>query len=70
MFFYLVYFRQLVFFPKYPLLIYIWLVLLCLLASYVINVLNQPISKWVDIRFKQKLSLKQKPSHKQRRVTE
>ena len=70
MFFYLVYFRQLVFFPKYPLLIYIWLVLLCLLASYVINALNQPISKWVDIQFKQKLSLKQKPSHKQRRVTE
>ena len=38
MFFYMIYFKTLVFMPKYPVLIFIWLVVLCLIASYVINI--------------------------------
>lgn len=37
MFFYMVYFKSLVFMPKYPLFIFIWLILLCLISSYLIK---------------------------------
>ena len=37
MFFYMVYFKSLVFMPKYPVPIFIWLVILCLISSYLIN---------------------------------
>ena len=34
MFFYMIYFKKLVFIPKYPVFIFIWLVILCLISSY------------------------------------
>lgn len=37
MFFYMIYFKSLVFVPKYPMFIFIWLVILCLICSYLIN---------------------------------
>ncbi len=58
MFFYMVYFRKLVFMPKYPLFIYMWLVLLCLGASYVIQAIYVPLSQWADRYLKQKLKMK------------
>lgn len=48
MFFYLVYFRKLVFLPKYPLFIYMWLVILCLVASFIINRIYMPLSQKLD----------------------
>ena len=38
MFFYMVYFESLVFMPKYPVFIFIWLIILCILSSYLINI--------------------------------
>ncbi|EDQ95616.1 Acyltransferase family protein [Intestinibacter bartlettii DSM 16795] len=38
MFFYMIYFKTLVFAPKFPILIFIWLVVLCLISSYAINI--------------------------------
>ena len=38
MFFYIIYFRDLVFMPKYPVLIFIWLLILCLASSYIVNI--------------------------------
>ena len=43
MFFYMVYFKSLVFMPKYPVLIFIWLVILCIIASYLIKFLYTSI---------------------------
>ena len=57
MFFYLVYFRKIVFMPKYPLFIYIWLVLLCLLTSYVIQALYVPLSQRAEVYLKQKFKM-------------
>lgn len=37
MFFYMVYFKSLVFMLKYTIFIFIWLVILCLISSYLIN---------------------------------
>ncbi|MGL4653470.1 acyltransferase family protein [Cetobacterium sp.] len=37
MFFYIIYFKKLVYSPKYPILIYIWLIILCLPFSYLIE---------------------------------
>lgn len=39
MFFYMIFFKKIVYYPKYPLLIFIWLITLCLVASYVINLI-------------------------------
>lgn len=45
MFFYMIYFKELVFKPKYSLLIFLWLVILCLISSYIINFIYNPIIK-------------------------
>lgn len=52
MFFYMIYFKELVFAPKYPILIFIWLVVLCIGGSYVINITYKPIIKFLDIKLK------------------
>lgn len=48
MFFYMIYFKEIVFAPKYSLLIFTWLIILCLGASYLINSIYRPIIKVVD----------------------
>ena len=39
MFFYIIFFKELVFAPKYSFLIFPWLIILCLMASYLINLI-------------------------------
>ncbi|EOU1694829.1 acyltransferase family protein [Clostridium perfringens] len=48
MFFYMIYFKKLVFAPKYPILIFIWLVVLCVISSYCVNIFYKPIVKIID----------------------
>ena len=48
MFFYMIYFKELVYAPKYLVLIFIWLVVLCIVTSSVINIIYKPIIKFVD----------------------
>lgn len=50
MFFYMIIFPKLTFAPKYPLLIFIWLIMLCLASSYIINFLYKPMIKMIDKR--------------------
>ena len=45
MFFYMVFFKKLVYAPKISVLIFIWLILLCLATSYLINFIYKPILK-------------------------
>lgn len=45
MFFYMIYFKELVFKPKYSFLIFPWLVILCLISSYIINLIHNLIIK-------------------------
>lgn len=47
MFFYLVYFTDIIYAPQYPVLIFGWLVLWCLMASYLVNVIYNSIAKVV-----------------------
>ena len=49
MFFYMVYFKSLVFMPKYPVFIFIWLVILCLVSSYLINLFYLNIIKKINL---------------------
>ena len=39
MFFYMIFFKELVYAPKYPILIFLWLLSLCLFISYIINII-------------------------------
>ena len=48
MFFYMSIFPELTFAPKYPILIFAWLLILCLISSYVINSIYKPIIGWID----------------------
>lgn len=48
MFFYMSIFPELTFAPRYPILIVAWLLILCLISSYVINSIYKPIIRWVD----------------------
>lgn len=48
MFFYMIYFKELVYAPKYPILIFIWLVILCIGTSYLINYIYIPIINIID----------------------
>ncbi|MDD9266523.1 acyltransferase [Paenibacillus sp. GCM10023248] len=48
MFFYGTLFQSLVFAPKYPVLIFTWLLILCLISSWFINLLFKPIVKLID----------------------
>ena len=50
MFLYSIYFRKLVFLPKYPIVIYIWLIILSLLCSYVVKLIYNPIIKLLDMK--------------------
>ena len=45
MFFYMIYFKNIVYYPKYPILIFIWLVLLCLPFSYLIDWIENKLLK-------------------------
>lgn len=44
MFFYMTIFPELTFAPRYPILIFIWLVILCLGSSYVIKAINKQVN--------------------------
>lgn len=48
MFFYMIYFKELVFAPKYPVLIFIWLILLCVGASHIINIIYKLTLNLID----------------------
>ena len=48
MFFYMTLAPDLIFAPKYPILIYIWLIAICIAASYVINWMYKPIVNFID----------------------
>jgi surface polysaccharide O-acyltransferase-like enzyme len=48
MFFYMTIFPELTFAPRYPVLIFAWLIALCLASSFVINAVYKPIVKIVD----------------------
>ena len=48
MFFYMIYFKELVFAPKYPALIFIWLVAICIATSIIINIMYKPIINFID----------------------
>lgn len=48
MFFCMIYFKEVVFKPKYSFLIFLWLVILCLISSYIINFIYNPIIKMLN----------------------
>ena len=43
MFFYMIYFKELVYGAKYSFLIFPWLIVLCLASSYIVNLIYNPI---------------------------
>lgn len=49
MFFYVIYFKDLVFAAKYPIFIFLWLIVLCLISSYVVNFIYNPIVEKLGI---------------------
>lgn len=51
MFFYMSIFPELTFAPKYPILIFAWLLILCLISSYVINSIYNPVIRMIDKKF-------------------
>ena len=52
MFFYMIYFRKLVYGVKYSFLIFPWLVILCIASSYGVNFIYKPIIKGIDKKLK------------------
>lgn len=48
MFFYMSIFPKLTFAPRYPILIFCWLIILCLISSYIINLVYKPIIQYID----------------------
>ena len=44
----MIFFKDLVYVPKYPILIFVWLILLCLVASYLVNLICKPIINLLD----------------------
>ncbi|WP_391557551.1 acyltransferase family protein [Robertmurraya sp.] len=48
MFFYMTIFPELTFAPKYPILIFLWLIILCLISSYIINFFYRPTAVLID----------------------
>jgi len=52
MFFFRVYFPELMYAPQNPTIIFLWLIVWCLLASYAVNFLYKPLSDRIDIKFK------------------
>lgn len=57
MFFYMIYFKKLVFAPKYSFIIFPWLVILCLGSSYIINYIYKVLLKALS-KMKYKLIIK------------
>lgn len=47
MFIYLIYFKEIIYAPQYPVLIFSWLVLWCLIASYLVNFIYNKLEKAV-----------------------
>lgn len=45
MFFYMIYFKEIIYAPQYPILIFGWLVLWCVIASYMVNAIYTKIEK-------------------------
>lgn len=50
MFFYMTMFPTITYAPKYPLLIFLWLIILCIASSYIIKLFTNPAMIWVDGR--------------------
>jgi surface polysaccharide O-acyltransferase-like enzyme len=48
MFFYRSIFPELIFAAKYPIMIFVWLLMLCLITSYIINTIYKPITRIID----------------------
>lgn len=48
MFFYMTIFTEITFAPNYPILIFLWLITLCLISSYIIKLLCNPLVKIID----------------------
>ncbi|MDZ4992186.1 acyltransferase family protein [Clostridium perfringens] len=48
MFFYMIYFKNLVFALRYSFLIFPWLIILCLASSYIIKLIEKPINEVLD----------------------
>ena len=48
----MIYFKKLVFAPKYSFLIFPWLVILCIASSYGVNFIYKPIIKGIDKKLK------------------
>jgi surface polysaccharide O-acyltransferase-like enzyme len=48
MFFYMTIFPGLTFAPRYPILIFCWLIILCLFSSYMINLIYKPIIQIIE----------------------
>lgn len=48
MFFYIIFFSELVYAPKYSVFIFIWLIILCIGTSYLINLIYKPIINFFD----------------------
>ena len=59
MFFYMIFFSDLVYAPKYSILIFIWLMVLCIATSYIINTIYKPIIKIIDKIKEEKVKLVQ-----------
>jgi membrane-bound acyltransferase YfiQ involved in biofilm formation len=55
MFFYMSIFPELTFAPRYPILIFAWLILLCLVSSFVINSIFKPIESKIENRIKSRI---------------
>lgn len=50
MFFYMIYFKELIYAPKYTILIFIWLVTICIVASYLVNFIYEFVLWIVDLK--------------------
>ncbi|WP_121610089.1 acyltransferase family protein [Mesobacillus foraminis] len=48
MFFYMSIFPEITFAPRYPIIIFAWLLILCLISSYIINSLYKPVIRMID----------------------
>lgn len=51
MFFYMIYFKELVYALKYPVLIFIWLIILSIVGSYMTNFVMNIFRKYIFIKF-------------------
>lgn len=50
MFFYMIFFEKYIFVLKYTVLIYLWLILICLIFSYIINFVEKIVNN-ISIKF-------------------